>query len=64
MVFLVFFDGALIAISSLTGSYILVQQLALTGVLFWLIFVVIAFIGMGVQLKQLGDKSTVKAVHA
>lgn len=62
--FLVFFDGAIIAISSFAGSYIVVQQLALTQELFWLVFVVVALIGIGVQLKQLDENSTVKTVNA
>jgi hypothetical protein len=61
ILFLVFFDGALIAFSSFAGSYILAQQFELTGVYFWLVLVVIAFLGVAFQLKQMGDGRTVSS---
>lgn len=55
LLFLLLFDSALIAVSAFAGSYLLVQQLDLVGVFFWLALVVVALLGVGVQVKQEGS---------
>jgi hypothetical protein len=52
ILFYIFFDSALIAISSFIGATILVQQFSLTDLSFWLLLVLIAFVGIVVQVQQ------------
>lgn len=64
IVFLIFFDSALIAVSSFVGSYILVQQFDLKATYFWLILIVVAFIGVGVQLQQIDSGTSTQSASA
>lgn len=52
ILFYVFFDSALIAISSFSGATILVQQFSLPDLSFWLLLVLVAFVGIVVQVQQ------------
>ncbi|NIW80251.1 MAG: hypothetical protein GWN16_12680 [Calditrichae bacterium] len=52
MTLILVFDYALIAISSLAGSLILVDLIDLTGWLFWILAVGIAILGISTQLRQ------------
>jgi len=47
------FDYALIALSSLSGSLILIETVGLSGWLFWVLAAIIAVIGISVQYRQL-----------
>lgn len=52
ILFYIIFDSALIAISSFSGAFILVQQFNLTDLNFWLVLILIAFIGIVAQAQQ------------
>lgn len=54
ILFFVFFDSALVAISSFSGAYILVQQIPLSGLNFWLVLILFAFVGIVVQIQLKG----------
>lgn len=58
LLFILMFDGALIAISSIIGAYILIDQVELTGPIFWVVFVVFAFLGVWVQINQLNQEES------
>ncbi|MEJ2510367.1 MAG: DUF4203 domain-containing protein, partial [Anaerolineales bacterium] len=47
------FDYALIALSSLSGSLILIEAVGLSGWLFWILAVIITVVGISVQYRQL-----------
>lgn len=57
VLFYVFFDSALVAISAFSGASILVQQFSLSDLNFWLVLVLIAFVGIVVQIRQ--NKKTI-----
>jgi len=50
---IILFDYALIVISSLSGTLILIEAVGLSGWLFWVLVVTITLIGISIQFRQL-----------
>jgi len=53
LLFASFFNIAIIVISSISGSYILVNQFTLTDPLYWILLAVLAVVGIWVQYRGL-----------